>query len=722
MKAEMIARLRMAMKQAGPMDAMPSNEAIASRFAPPRPAEVSPSALDALSPTGTARLRAVLAARLRGGASPPTTQQRSAAEPPAPLPEPLGITAEDVARSRTQRGITQPMDAMPSTKEIADTLGADAPIPRGEDPLGFWGGDPTSKESIPAPPAVAKRQGRRPPPGDPAAYVRSLGLKPKEAPPGNSLDASPVLDALVPENPDFGSMKQIGDLVATGTAPIALAAKLAGTSNRNLLRHAAKGYTYGMTDETQAALETGAANGPEYTQHRDAARATLQKGRDEAPIATTLAEIGGAVAASRLLPNSLPSAIAQGMASGFGNSTEESAGGLLKDTALGGGMGLAADRVGRGLRAVGQRLFGGVAKPSEAAKYLRAKGVSGLTLGQENPRGVMNQLEEGAQSLGGVGPAIQGQRQAGRTDWQRLVMEQAVPPSGRAPAHDLPLPEQLDDIANQFNKAYGEIKGRIIAPETSAGLPLKPPRVSKGMGASRGAMLSAVDDPDIAATPEQRDFARKYLLNQSGLLPDSGGVGSEVLLKLRSNIRAKAREVAQIDGLNGAKPILDAAEEAVTDALESQLPKKSVAQLRDTDAAYRRYKVLDSLMWTTGDAPDGFTPAGLQNAIRQNTARGKFARGGGPEELRGLARAGREVFDMRVRPTGERALVTGPLGQYITGPLVYSANTPTGQALMRGETALQRALLPTADAALPFSLSAGRAASAPSQKKRKDKR
>jgi hypothetical protein len=145
---------------------------------------------------------------------------------------------------------------------------------------------------------------------------------------------------------------------------------------------------------------------------------------------------------------------------------------------------------------------------------------------------------------------------------------------------------------------------------------------------------------------------------------------------MRSNIRTAMR------GAEGpARQLLQNAERATTQAMESQLSPDMAAALRATDAQYALYKTIENAVGRAGDSPSGFTPHQLTTAIRQSISDPAFARGGGGD-LRQLSSAGRRVFESVSPPTGARLLTVGPLGEYVTGPFAMALNRgkPAGAA------------------------------------------
>lgn len=359
-----------------------------------------------------------------------------------------------------------------------------------------------------------------------------------------------------------------------------------------------------------------------------------------------------------------------------------------------------------------ERLWKGVVRPTEAAKYLRSKGVP-LTSGQMNPESTLAQIEEASTTVGGIGKSIQGQRDAAREGWQNAVLNEAQPPGMTPVDPKQPIGARLSQAYEGFEPAYAPAKAAKVAPKNSEGLPLAtapaPPKPPKGgptildeygrpivrpdpPAPPPGAFDKVVADRSILATDETRGVVKNFLDDQLTLLgkQSSGGkVPAGVLMQMRSNIRAAAADAAKAQDFPKAQ-LLERAEAEVTGALERSLPEEAARGLRAADMQYAKYKTVEDAVARSSDSPNGFTPSQLSNAIKAASEKGAYARGAGGE-LRKLASAGREVLDARVPMTGARLMVSGP-AQYVTAPMSYAANLPPVQRFLLGEYAPQRAL------------------------------
>jgi hypothetical protein len=344
--------------------------------------------------------------------------------------------------------------------------------------------------------------------------------------------------------------------------------------------------------------------------------------------------------------------------------------------------------------AVGTAALRGIARgiePTSAARRLMREGVD-LTPGQMNPSSSIGQIEEAATNLPGFGPAIQRAREGAQQGWQRAAIGK-----GGAPGS---LPGTVDEAYQSFGPAYGQAKGFPTSPSimrTAGGdIPLAT------FPQTRGAFEAAARDPNVMADVAKRKQVNAWLQNKLTQLPGAGRgtqpMDSADLLKLRSDIRDQIRTAGK-----GAQPddaqvaILRNAEQAITDALESQLPRQATDALRSTDRAYSQYKIIEDATRRAGDQLQGMTPSQLSAAVRAATPAGVYARGGGGP-LRQLAGAGKQVFDTRTPPTGARLATLGGLGWLIgakpaaalAGAAGLAATTKAGRKVLAGGTAAQK--------------------------------
>lgn len=316
--------------------------------------------------------------------------------------------------------------------------------------------------------------------------------------------------------------------------------------------------------------------------------------------------------------------------------------------------------------------------PTKEAELLMSEGVP-LTIGLQNPRSAVGQIETASQSLRAAGPLVTAQRDTARKATQNVILNKVLPP-GMKPQKWGEIDEAMDSIYQGFTKAYESVKGPDIFPaihDGGRGVPLQT------HGKSIGAFDRILADKGIMASGATRGQVREFLTNELSMLPDRNGAVGRVpmdrMLAMRSNIRTEIRKTLQGNASRedfSAAEFLRRAEQAVTDAIESQADDATSASLRAIDGQYRNYKIIEDAVSKAGDGTSGFNGRQVSNALRQSMSTGQFARGGGGE-LRNLARAYTRTFDESMSPpTGARLLTVGPLGEWVTGPLVFHMNRP----------------------------------------------
>lgn len=197
----------------------------------------------------------------------------------------------------------------------------------------------------------------------------------------------------------------------------------------------------------------------------------------------------------------------------------------------------------------------------------------------------------------------------------------------------------------------------------------------------------------MLATDSDRAVVKKFLDNEVTLLRKTmtgDKVASDVLIAMRSNVRAKIGQALKSQNFPQAQ-LLENAERELTDILEASLPETAARALRSADAQYAKYKPAESAVARSGDSPGGFTPAQLSAGVREDLEKGAYARGAGGE-MRKLAAAGREVLEARIPKTGVQQLGQVPIiGAWGAAPMSYAANLPRVQQFLLGETWPQRA-------------------------------
>jgi len=376
-----------------------------------------------------------------------------------------------------------------------------------------------------------------------------------------------------------------------------------------------------------------------------------------AAIPSTSASLGAAAPlATRMAAGTLDASLFNAASAAGEQADQDPSGAALRAGASPVNMiGAALPLAGRALPQAGAALKAAVLKrvpqvtPSPAAAALRRLGVEGMTLGQQAPTSAIGHIEEAAANrLGGMAP----ERAAATSSWREAVLKKALPPGMK----DLPpgtMQERLAALNEGFEPAYAIIKAEPVLPAIHAegkGIPLQ------GSKGAPGAFDQAIMDQAVTATAAERKIAKSFLDNELSILP--GGkqrpgmikpVTAGDLLTMRSNIRAEAQS-NRLAGDHKIARLLENGEEAITDALNSQLRPEAQAALKATDRQYAQFKTVQDAAARAGLEGE-FTPYQLGAEIKGAAGKPAFARGAGGD-LRTLAQGGQEVFATRVPKTG----------------------------------------------------------------------
>lgn len=274
---------------------------------------------------------------------------------------------------------------------------------------------------------------------------------------------------------------------------------------------------------------------------------------------------------------------------------------------------------------------------SPAARRLTREGVE-LTPGQIAPNGTWAMVEESMMRIPLIGPKVAAARERGWQQTQALISNEAAPPNYKPPMR-ADVRDTYNDLKDAYNKAYEQFKGYPMLPflvRTQGGdLPL-----SQAMAIPRQA----------AADPKSRRYVQNEINNELGRIKGRQLTSGD-LLEIRSNIRAKKRDLIGNDNYPDAQKLLDAAEKRITEILESQLPADAMQGLRAVDAKYGNFKVFEDAIVRSRDRPDAFTPAQFSAAVKESAgSKGQYAAGGG--RMRNLAAESVDVFSPRTPVTG----------------------------------------------------------------------
>lgn len=344
------------------------------------------------------------------------------------------------------------------------------------------------------------------------------------------------------------------------------------------------------------------------------------------------------------------------------------------------------------------RAVNGLSRTPEAQLLLN-HGVS-LTPGLMNPKGNANLIEQSVDRIPLVGPMIKSSRDNAEQDFGRAVIQQGAAPNAKiTPSRN--INEMFDQAATSWDPVYAQVHGHPIKPEIfnqGANVPLTK------------VFASASQVPGLR--PAQQKSINDWLqarLHGLSIDPKTGAAMVEGYIGkdgLRSAIRQRTRDLSRSTDVDAPlmRDAYEKAENAVTQAIESQLPSDAAQTLRNADAGYSQLKVIEDAVAHAKDNLAGLTPSKLSQAISQTGSPGGYARGaGGP--LRDLARAGTHVFETVMPPTGARtagALAAAALGYaspHVALPIMGAAGglgllgaaTSLGRRLAAGQTAGQRA-------------------------------
>jgi hypothetical protein len=338
-------------------------------------------------------------------------------------------------------------------------------------------------------------------------------------------------------------------------------------------------------------------------------------------------------------------------------------------------------------QSITSKLVNGLTR-TPAAQKLVDQGIS-LTPGQLNPSGVMNQFEQAAESLPGAKQIIEPAREAAERQYQATIIGKGAAPGAPPIKPSENVSDMLQQAYDSYKPLYDQANGFPVSPKimntTGPDVPLS------------SAFQTAAKAPGVPKNLQASE--NEWLQDRLTQLPKNPQ--SDDLLQLRSDIRARARaanlksdtDSGHVANINGR------ADQAVTQALNSQLPPEPLAALKSADSNYGNYKIIENAVAKSKDNLAGLTPQKLSQAVYDAVPDAAYARGGGGA-LRDLAQAGTEVFQNVSPPTGARIATLGAGGLAALHPSVGIpaatgalglTGTRTGRALAAGSTAPQQA-------------------------------
>lgn len=314
---------------------------------------------------------------------------------------------------------------------------------------------------------------------------------------------------------------------------------------------------------------------------------------------------------------------------------------------------------------------------SPAARKLTTRGVE-LTPGQVAPEGTWAMIEESMMRIPLVGPRVAAARERGWQQTKNLISKESAPP-GYTPPDRADVRDAYKDLKNAYDAAYDQFKG----------YPLQPAMMRVQGGNVPLTQFMAVPR-QAAADPKSRRYVQTFIDNELGRIKGRQ-LDSKDLLEIRSNIRAKIRDLSGNQNFPDAEGLLKTAEQRATEVLESQLPPDVMKSLREVDAKYGNFKVLESAIDRSKDRPDAFTPAQFSMAVKESTpSKGQYAAGGG--RMRDIAQESADVFSPRTPVTGAQQ-PSQLIGYAAAVPAAMLYGEGRGKQLGRmlaGQTGVQR--------------------------------
>jgi hypothetical protein len=229
-----------------------------------------------------------------------------------------------------------------------------------------------------------------------------------------------------------------------------------------------------------------------------------------------------------------------------------------------------------------------------------------------------------------------------RQDWEFSVLQRVTPQGAKIDKGQ--SDEMLDSAYRSFEPLYDQARG---IPVEIDGL--------------KTAVVGASKDDFIMASDGERDAVGRWLSNQMTAIEGRDvPLTSDDLLNLRSRIRSERRKQMRSQNMERAD-LLNSAEAVLTQRIEDALPDDVREVVRTADSQYRKYKVVESAIFSAGDR--NLTPDQLSESIRMGglTTQSQYARGQDPavQELREIALSGRSTEEVIGDPRRAALFVRG---------------------------------------------------------------
>lgn len=368
--------------------------------------------------------------------------------------------------------------------------------------------------------------------------------------------------------------------------------------------------------------------------------------RENRPVATTLGEIGGAIAGTeglaaatrgltqRLAPRLLGGGKGAALARGVG--TDAAYGGLYGTTTEGDPLpGAAAATLGSlGGRAVGSAVGRALtgARIAPEARFLRAQGVP-LTVGQ-SLGGTAKRIEDAMTSFPLVGDQVVARRLEGLEGFNAAAMREAGQPIG-ATVNEIGE-RGLNSLRGQISDAYDRATAGVTVP----------------LDATAIGDLANVRQSIGNLPPDLATRAAQALKNRVDPVESAGQMTGETYQQAARGLKGYRAEATKPGFEQDYRDILTAAQDALTGTMQRGGGANVVSGLSNADKSYRLAKTLSRAMEAakngagSGEA-EIFTPAQL-NSAAYATAK-KFP---GARPFKSLALAGQKVLPSKVPDSG----------------------------------------------------------------------
>lgn len=363
------------------------------------------------------------------------------------------------------------------------------------------------------------------------------------------------------------------------------------------------------------------------------------------------------------------------------------ASGIVKESGGGRGAQLAAALAGGVAPAGGAAALKSMRgiTPTPEAQFLLNRGMD-LTPGQLNKGGFFDQLETSFENVPVIGQIIKAPKDQVEENLRHALIQESAAPNAIIPKSKK-VSEMLDSAYKSYTPAYDTVKGFPLVLQNG-----KPVIFNAGRNLPLEQKIrSAVNTVTINSRPSDRNIVLRFLFDKEEGLFSRKIDTSDDLLKIRSQVRTKRRDVKPNEvNAEIIRDLYGKAEEAITEALESQLPPNLIQRLKAVDAKYADYKKIEDAVFAGGE---GFTLKQVERSLKKKADKSSYARGksGGP--FRELIEAGEAVTADTLPQTGARlaplAATAGVLGtgvKAIPAALLAAGlvGTKTGRTLARG--------------------------------------